>query len=81
MITVYYPTQQSFQFHGFDLTFKWYFISSIITRVGSRLTTGLFLMLRARLAYRSALTDSLKLSEEGETQQIINVLEFPPSES
>mmetsp|Transcript_11344 Transcript_11344/g.27532 ORF Transcript_11344/g.27532 Transcript_11344/m.27532 type:complete len:337 (-) Transcript_11344:895-1905(-) len=48
---------------------------------GSRLTTGLFLMFRARFAYVSALKLSAKLMSAGETHAIISVFELPPIES
>ena len=57
------------------------FNSVISTNVGSRFTIGLFLIFLALFAYRNAFKDSWKLTSEGETQQIINVFEFPPNES
>mmetsp|Transcript_28227 Transcript_28227/g.53753 ORF Transcript_28227/g.53753 Transcript_28227/m.53753 type:complete len:221 (-) Transcript_28227:406-1068(-) len=48
---------------------------------GSRFTTGLFRMLRARLAYLSVFRDSSMLSSAPLQQAIITVLLLPPKES
>mmetsp|Transcript_40057 Transcript_40057/g.77967 ORF Transcript_40057/g.77967 Transcript_40057/m.77967 type:complete len:217 (-) Transcript_40057:509-1159(-) len=56
-------------------------IASIFAAIGSRLIIGLFLMLRARLAYLSVLSVSSKLVSDGEQHAIIKVLLLPPNES
>ena len=47
----------------------------------SRFTTGLLVMLRARFAYRSVLSDSSRLPSAGETHATMRVRVLPPRES
>lgn len=53
----------------------------ISAALGSRLTIGLFLILRALSAYRSVLMVSSMFESAGLTQAIINVWLLPPKES